>query len=115
MTDISDDQIDQLLRQAEKRLRNDTSSAHSVPAADGGVSKAVSASASTPTTTVQKQPSGSKTDLSVREPPQPRTGQKGQAKVSICSFLSISIPSSDDNTAFRHLDMGQYPFWITGP
>lgn len=84
MTDISDDQIDQLLRQAENRLKNGTSSADSVPAADGGVSKAVSVpiSTSTSTTTVQKQPSGSKNELSVREPPQPRMGQKSQAKVS---------------------------------
>lgn len=79
MTDIPDDQVDELLRKAEQRLRNDAASAVTVPtAAVAGVKLDTS-------TAVQPQPSNSgsssKTDLSVRAPPQPRTGLVGQAKV----------------------------------
>ncbi|KAJ4312646.1 dTDP-fucopyranose mutase [Fusarium piperis] len=80
MTDISDAQVDELLRKAEQRLRDGpAASADLVPAAARGVKP--------DTVTVVQQPannssSSKKNDLSVRAPPQPQTGLKTKEKTT---------------------------------
>ncbi|KAH7144664.1 Fcf2 pre-rRNA processing-domain-containing protein [Dactylonectria estremocensis] len=80
MTDISDDQVFELLRKAEQRLRNDVGSAVTVPTATASGVKSDASS------TVQQQAcnssSNSKMDLSVREPPRSEKGLAGQAKTT---------------------------------
>ncbi|KAH7140537.1 Fcf2 pre-rRNA processing-domain-containing protein [Dactylonectria macrodidyma] len=79
MTDISDDQVFELLRKAEQRLRNDVESAVTVPSAGAGVKSDAS-------TAIQQQASNngsnSKTDLSVRDPTRPEKGLVDQAKTT---------------------------------
>ncbi|RSL95545.1 hypothetical protein CEP52_012034 [Fusarium oligoseptatum] len=82
MTDISDAQVDELLRKAEQRLRDGpAASADLVPAAARGVKP-------DNTATVVQQPasdsssSSKKNDLSVRAPPQPQTGLKSKEKTT---------------------------------
>ncbi|KAF7545908.1 hypothetical protein G7Z17_g8800 [Cylindrodendrum hubeiense] len=98
MTDISDDQVDELLRKAEQRLRNDAASAITVPTA-AVVGVKLNAS-----TAVQPQPSNSgsssKTDLSVRAPPQPRTGLAGQAKATAGSQW-FDLPKTELTPEFK--------------
>jgi hypothetical protein len=79
MTDISDDQVDELLRQAEQRLKNDAASAVAVPTTAVAGVKASASKAVEPQRSSNSDSSSK--DLSVRAPPQPRTGQKAQAKV----------------------------------
>lgn len=88
MTDISDDQVDELLRQAEQRLKNDAASAITAPtvAVAGVKAEALTAQQSQPQPSTK---SSSSKDLSVRAPTQPHTGQKGQAKVRT-EFSSLS-------------------------
>ncbi|KAH7000049.1 Fcf2 pre-rRNA processing-domain-containing protein [Ilyonectria destructans] len=98
MTDISDDQVDELLRKAEQRLRNDAASAVTVPTATvAGVKLDTS-------TAVQPQPSNSgsssKTDLSVRAPPQPRTRLAGQAKATAGSQW-FDLPKTELTPEFK--------------
>ncbi|KAK7409042.1 mitochondrial 37S ribosomal protein rsm10 [Neonectria punicea] len=101
MTTILDDQVDELLRKAEQRLRNDAASAVTVPdAAVAGVKLDIS-------TAVQSQASGnsansttSKTDLSVRAPPQPRTGLSTQAKTTAGSKW-FDLPKTDLTPQFK--------------
>lgn len=100
MTDISDAQVDELLRKAEQRLRDGPAapaSADLVPAAARGVKP--------DTVTVVQQPakdsSSKKNDLSVRAPPQPQKGLKTKEKVRI-PLLSIppfycSCASNDES------------------
>lgn len=80
MTDILDDQVDELLHQAEQRLR------------DGAVSAAVNPSASglkaTESTGIAKSSIQTK-ELSVREPIQFQSSSKNQPKVSLAfSFFN---------------------------
>ncbi|RSL98282.1 hypothetical protein CDV31_012655 [Fusarium ambrosium] len=82
MTDISDAEVDELLRKAEQRLRDGpAASADLVPAAARGVKP-------DNTATVVQQPasdsssSSKKNDLSVRAPPQPQTGLKSKEKTT---------------------------------
>ncbi|KAH6975879.1 Fcf2 pre-rRNA processing-domain-containing protein [Ilyonectria sp. MPI-CAGE-AT-0026] len=98
MTDISDDQVDELLRKAEQRLRNDAASAVTVPTA------AVAGVKLDTLTAVQPQPSNSgsssKTDLSVRAPSQPRTGLAGQAKATAGSQW-FDLPKTELTPEFK--------------
>ncbi|KPM36885.1 37S ribosomal protein S10, mitochondrial [Neonectria ditissima] len=96
MTAILDDQVDELLRQAEHRLRNDAASAVTVPAPSvAGVKLNVS--------TAVSQASGnsaSKTDLSVRAPLQPQTGLSTQRKATAGSKW-FDLPKTDLTPQFK--------------
>ncbi|KAK7429500.1 mitochondrial 37S ribosomal protein rsm10 [Neonectria magnoliae] len=100
MTTILDDQVDELLRKAEQRLRDDAASAVTVPAA------AVAKVKLDISTTVQSQASGnsasttSKADLSVRAPPQPRTGLSTQPKATAGSKW-FDLPKTDLTPQFK--------------
>jgi hypothetical protein len=81
MTDISDDQVDELLRKAEQRLKDGSASA----IVSTNTSNAVVAGDAATTKNVKQQKSSdssSKKDgLTVRAPPQPQLGLKAKEKV----------------------------------
>lgn len=79
MTDILDDQVDELLHQAERRLRDGAVSAAVIPSASG-----LKATESTGITKSSIQPK----ELSVREPSQPQSSSKNQPKVRLVFYLS---------------------------
>ncbi|RSL72380.1 hypothetical protein CEP54_000944 [Fusarium duplospermum] len=81
MTDISDAQVDELLRKAEQRLRDGpAASADLVPAA---AARGVTATAvQQPASDNSSSSSSKKNDLSVRAPPQPQTGLKSKEKTT---------------------------------
>ncbi|KAF4467579.1 hypothetical protein FALBO_5558 [Fusarium albosuccineum] len=102
MTDISDDQVDELLRKAEQRLKNGSASADLVPAAAGGVKPDAG-------TVVQhqQQPANSssssgskKSDLSVRAPPQPQMGPKTKEKTTAGSDW-FDLPKTNLTPEFK--------------
>jgi hypothetical protein len=92
MTDISDDQVDELLRKAEQRLKNGSASA----IATTNSTAIVPVAAGDAATDVKQQKSfdsSSKKDgLTVRAPPQPQLGLKVKEKVrqNIPSSLSLA-------------------------
>ncbi|KAI5457925.1 Fcf2 pre-rRNA processing-domain-containing protein [Mariannaea sp. PMI_226] len=94
MTDISDDQVDELLRQAELRLKSDAASA--VTAAKAEVD-GVKLDASI---VVQQQPSKNNSELSVRVPLQPQTGHKVQPKATAGSKW-FDLPKTELTPEFK--------------
>lgn len=92
MTDISDDQVDELLRKAEQRLKDGSASAivsstnsNAVVAGDAATTKDVKQQNSS-------NSSSKKDGLTVRAPPQPQLGLKAKEKVR--KQTPISCPRS---------------------
>ena len=85
MTDISDDQVDELLHQAERRLKYGAASTVAHPVASGLKAGEV------PSGKSSAQPK----ELSIREPSQPKSSSKNQPKVS----LSFSPSTGDSSNA----------------
>lgn len=110
MTNILDDQVDELLRKAEQRLRHDAvavSPSHTHSAAELKPSVSTSAGKSS---TQQK-------DLAVRAPIPTLKGPRTQARVS-CSHPSPLLHAHSSawmmlTGRLRHIDMDEHPFWIT--
>ncbi|KAF4450598.1 30S ribosomal protein S10, mitochondrial [Fusarium austroafricanum] len=98
MTDISDDQVDELLRKAEQRLKDDSASAiTSTTPSTTAVVPVVTGDAAT-TTDVKQQKSidsSSKKDgLTVRAPPQPQSGLKVKEKTSLLDQIANKFAKS---------------------
>jgi len=93
MTDISDDQVDELLRQAEQRLKNGSAIVSSTTS-----NAVVAGDAATTKQLVKQQNSSSssssskKDGLTVRAPPQPQLGLKAKEKVRKQTPAPKSIP-----------------------
>lgn len=85
MTDISDDQVDELLRKAEQRLKDGSASASASAIVSYTTSNAVVAGDAATTNHVKQQNSSNssskKDGLTVRAPPQPQLGLKAKEKV----------------------------------
>ncbi|PNP75095.1 hypothetical protein FNYG_11583 [Fusarium nygamai] len=84
MTDISDDQVDELLRKAEQRLKDGSASASAIVSSTTS-SAVVAGDAATTKQLVKQQNSSSsssskKDGLTVRAPPQPQLGLKAKEK-----------------------------------
>ncbi|KAF5567638.1 member of the karyopherin-beta family nuclear import [Fusarium napiforme] len=84
MTDISDDQVDELLRKAEQRLKNGPASASAIVSSTTS-NAVVAGDAATTKQLVKQQNSSSnssskKDGLTVRAPPQPQLGLKAKEK-----------------------------------
>jgi len=95
MTDISDDQVDELLRKAEQRLKDGSASASVSAIVSSTTSNAVVAGDAA-TTKHAKQTNASnssskKDGLTVRAPPQPQLGLKAKEKVRKTDKLSPSL------------------------
>lgn len=87
MTDISDDQVDELLRKAEQRLKDGSASASASAIVSSTTSNAVVAGDVATTKQHVKQQNSSnssskKDGLTVRAPPQPQLGLKAKEKVT---------------------------------
>ncbi|KAF4972619.1 hypothetical protein FZEAL_9562 [Fusarium zealandicum] len=103
MTDISDDQVDELLRKAEQRLKDGPASADPVPAAAGGVkpdSKAVVQQQQQLANNSGSSSGSKKNDLSVRAPPQPQMGHKVKEKTTAGSDW-FDLPKTDLTPEFK--------------
>ncbi|RBQ67819.1 hypothetical protein FVER53590_09224 [Fusarium verticillioides] len=84
MTDISDDQVDELLRKAEQRLKDGPASASAIVSSTTS-NAVVAGDAATTKQLVKQQNSSSnssskKDGLTVRAPPQPQLGPKAKEK-----------------------------------
>jgi hypothetical protein len=82
MTDILDDQVDELLRKAEQRLKDGSASAIVATTTSTAVVPAAAGDAVTDVKQQKSSNSSSKKDgLTVRAPPQPLSGLKVKEKV----------------------------------
>jgi hypothetical protein len=96
MTDISDDQVDELLRKAEQRLKDGPASASAIVSSTTS-NAVVAGDAATTKQLVKQQNSSSnssskKDGLTVRAPPQPQLGLKAKGKVRKQTPSNNSIP-----------------------
>ncbi|KAF5026393.1 hypothetical protein F66182_1521 [Fusarium sp. NRRL 66182] len=99
MTDISDDQVDELLRKAEQRLKNDSASTSTSTA----IVPAVAGDAVTDVKQQQQKTSDSsskKDGLTVRAPPQPQSSLKGKEKSTAGSDW-FDLPKTDMTPEFK--------------
>ncbi|KAM0428201.1 hypothetical protein ACHAPT_007102 [Fusarium lateritium] len=102
MTDISDAQVDELLRKAEQRLRDGpAASADLVPAAARGVKKPDTVTVVQPQQSANSSGSSSskKNDLSVRAPPQPQTGLNKEKTTAGSNWFDL--PKTDLTPEFK--------------
>lgn len=116
MTDISDDQVDELLRKAEQRLKDGSASAITTTTTSTAVVPAAAGDAVTDVKQQKSSDSSSKKDgLTVRAPPQPQSGLKVKDKVRNITFCRFLFAHSMKKIIPNFCDVGQYPFWIKCP
>jgi hypothetical protein len=91
MTDISDDQVDELLRKAEQRLKNGSASAIATTNSTAIVPVAAGDAATDVKQQKSSDSSSKKDGLTVRAPPQPQLGLKVKEKVRQNIPWSLSL------------------------